>query len=345
MPAFPITSLEFLEVKKLNAIPAELPRVIDATTLAFSLGIRTRTLTHLHVKRQAQYTEHKIPKKSGGLRSIHAPSRALKYVQTQLLERYLNVLTYPEHIAAYVPGRTTRFSAEKHTNKEILIVMDLKDFFTSTRRAWVRRVFHHEFNYSHYVSSLIADLCTIAITTPNGTRHVVPQGAPTSGAVCNWVAHYRIDIPILEICQKWGMEYTRYADDLAFSTTTKMQRKDVNRFVREVTRCIKQGGYVVNYKKLRVARHNKQQRLLGMTVNEKPNVMRLHYRRLRARIHHCQQKGFDAVAAEMGVVSGEKLKSTLEGMISYYHMINPEKSAKLNAQLQSVKDGPLLSNH
>jgi len=75
---------------------------------------------------------------------------------------------------------------------------------------------------------------------------------------------------------------------------------------------------------------------LGMTINEKPNIMRTHYRKMRARLHHCKLKGFDVVANEMGVVSGAKLKSEIEGKIAYYHMINPEKAAKLKGQLGEV---------
>lgn len=344
MVAFNQTSIETLELPDFETIPAGMPWAFDNTSVALSLGIRTRTLMHLILSRNTQYTEYKIPKKSGGTRVIHAPNRMLKYVQGKLLERYLNVLEYPEHIAAYVPGRTTRFSAEQHTGKKILIVMDLKDFFTNTRRSWVRQVFHHHFHYSHYVSSLLADMCTLGRAGPLGMQHFVPQGAPTSGAVCNWVAHYRIDNPILDICKKWEMDYSRYADDLAFSSNKLLDRREANRFVREITQTVKKGGYRVNYKKLRVTRYNKQQRLLGMTVNEKPNIIRVHYRKLRARLHHCKHDGFDKVATEMGLESGDQLESQIAGMISYYHMINPEKAAKLKQQLESVRNGPLLSS-
>lgn len=315
----------------------DLPYAFDSTSLAYRLGIHTRTLMYLIIKKSEHYTIHTIPKKSGGLRVIHAPSDRIKYVQGKVLELILNKLKYPECIGAYVQGKTTRETAEVHAGKPLLIVIDLKDFFPSTRRAWIRQFFNKKLGYPHNVASLLADLSTVAINTPVGPRHVVPQGAPTSGAVCNWVAYYKLDEPILEVCKKYKMAYTRYADDLAFSNEERLDRPVTDAFLKEIEAIIKASGYRVNYKKLRVVRSGRQQRLLGMTINEKPNIMRLHARNLRARIHHCKNKGFEQVAGEMGISSGNTLRMQIEGMLSYYHMINPVKAERLKAQLNEAK--------
>jgi RNA-directed DNA polymerase len=305
-------------------------------SLAHTLGIRNRTLMHLIIRREHLYKKHTIPKKSGGRRVIHAPERMLKFVQGRLLQRFLTNIEYPEHVAAYVPGKTTRDSAEKHAGKPLLIVIDLKDFFPSTRRSWVRRALQDEFALPYQVASLMADVMTVPLDFPYGRRYVVPQGAPTSGAICNWVAHHRIDKRILDLCSRYGMTYTRYADDLAFSSVKRLGRKETNQFIKAVSKIIKDAGYTINRKKLRVARSGRQQRLLGMTVNQKPNIMRLTYRRMRARLHHCMHKGFDTVATEMKLENGEQLKSKIEGQIAYFHMINPEKAQKLRAQYEAA---------
>lgn len=336
MPAFNSTTIEVIDLPDFNKVPAELPRVFDSMSLAHALGIRNRTLMHLVVSRESMYKRHSIPKKSGGRRTIHAPDRMLKFVQGRLLSRFFNQLTYPDHVAAYVPGKTTRESAEVHAGKPLLIVIDLKDFFPSTRRSWVRRAIQDQFGYPHQVAALMSDLMTVPMDFPYGRRYVVPQGAPTSGAICNWVANHRIDTKVVELCERWGMAYTRYADDLAFSSHKRLPRNETNKFIKAVRAIIRESGYSINNKKLRVARSGRQQRLLGMTINEKPNIMRTQYRKMRARLHHCKLKGFDVVAQEMGVESGAKLKSEIEGTIAYYHMINPEKAAKLRAQLDEA---------
>lgn len=342
MSAYSKTTINIIELPHVSKIPEGVPPVFDTMSLAHSLGIRNRTLMGLIVRRAKLYKKFVIPKKSGGKRVIHSPDPKLKYVQARVLERFFTKIKYPEHIAAYVPERTTRYSAEKHAGKPLLIVIDLKDFFPSTRRAWIRRALQAEFNLPFEVVSAIADIATIPVDTLTGTRYVVPQGAPTSGAICNWVAHHRIDKPVLEECAKWNMAYTRYADDLAFSSEVQLTRDDTNKFIRAICKIIKKSGYEVNRKKLRVTRPGRQQRLLGMTINAKPNIIRLHYRKLRARIHNCKIKGFDAVAREMRMESGEQLKSQIMGKISYYHMINPVKAAKLKQQFQAAEG---LSQH
>ena len=336
MAAYTETSIEVIDIPAFDKTPEKLPYVIDGMSLAHALGVRNRTLMHLILHRENLYKVHKIPKKSGGVRTIHAPNDRVKYVQSKILDLFFTPLEYPAHIAAYVTGKTTRDSAEVHAGKPILIVMDLKDFFPSTRRSWVRHMLQTEFGYPHRVASLMSDIMTVPMTFAYGKRYVVPQGAPTSGAVCNWVAHHRIDKKILEVCERWGMAYTRYADDLAFSHTERLDKKKANTFIREISAIIKNGGYTVNRKKLRVVRSGRQQRLLGMTINEKPNVMRLQYRKMRARIHQCTTKGFDAVAQDMGVDSGARLKSQIEGQLSYWNMINPIKAAKLRMQLDAA---------
>lgn len=337
MPAYNFPEVDLLETAGLDRIPPELPVAFDATTLAYHLGINTRTLMYLVLKKMDHYKVHTIPKKSGGARIIHAPSDRIKFVQFRILDRIFNKLTYPAHVGAYVPGKTTRETAEVHAGNPVLIVIDIKDFFPSTRRSWVRKLFHDDFHYPHHVASLLADICTVELATPVGTRHGVPQGAPTSGAVCNWVALHKLDKPILEICSRYGMLYTRYADDLAFSHKDCLERPVVDKFIDEVITAISDSGYRVNRKKLRVTRSGRQQRLLGMTINEKPNIIRAQARNLRARIHHCKTKGFDVVAQEMQMGSGKAVLMQIEGLISYYHMINPVKAAQLKGQLEVAK--------
>ena len=337
MPAYNYAAVEVFDVTKLPKINPLLPVAIDATTLAYHLGINTRTLMYLIVKKSEHYKVHTIPKKSGGMRVIHAPSDRMKFVQCKMLETFFNPLTYPSQVGAYVPNKTTRETAAVHAGNPLLIVMDIKDFFPSTRRAWVRECLHLDFGYPHNVAGLMADLCTVAVKTVVGERHGVPQGAPTSGAVCNWVAVKRLDEPILKICAKWQMSYTRYADDLAFSHKDRLDHPTTDTFIAEILQVIQASGYRINRKKLRVTRSGRQQRLLGMTINEKPNIMRQQARKLRSRIHHCKMRGFDPVAQDMGVETGKLLLSQMEGMISYYYMINPLKAAQFKAQLDAAK--------
>ena len=336
MPAYNESSVEIFEIPDLENQPDGIPWAIDSMTCAHYLGVRNRTITNMVANRGSMYKEHYIPKKSGGKRCIHAPKPMLKFVQKRILQRYLDKVPYPEHITAYVSGLTTREAVMKHAGKPLLIVMDLKDFFTSTRRKWIREMLKEEFGLAKTIADIISDMSTVKMKFSYGARYRVPQGAPTSGAICNWVAYNRMDKPILETCKKYGMYYTRYADDLAFSCDERLNRAETNKFIREITALVKSSGYRINRKKLRVTRSGRQQRLLGMTVNEKPNIMRLQYRRLRAQIHNCKYHGFEITAKRVGVEKGAMLRSHIEGLLAYYNMINPQKAQKLKEQYREA---------
>jgi hypothetical protein len=336
MPAYNQSTITIYQLPDFEKLTESTPWVFDGMTLAHHLGIRHRTLFTAIKRREKEYTRFFIQKKSGSARPIHAPSARLKFIQKRILLRFFTHIVYPEHIAAYVPERTPRDSAEKHSGKAVLLIIDLKDFFTNTRRAWVRHMLQDEFHLPFPVANLLADLVTVPVDTVKGRRHVVPQGAPTSGAICNWVAYHRFDREILKLCEKYGYTYTRYADDLAFSRTADVSKRSVNAFTHDVYKIIQKSGYAINRKKTRVGRPGRQQRLLGMTVNEKPNVMRRDFRAIRARLNHCKYKGYDQVATEMGLASGYALKAKILGTISHFHMINPEKARQLKNKLQEV---------
>ena len=336
MPAYNDTTVEIYEIPDFNKQPEGIPWALDSMTCAHHLGIRNRTNTNLVNERDTLYQESFIPKKSGGKRSIHAPSSVLKFVQRRVLKRYFDPIPYPEHITAYVRKLSTRNAVSKHAGKPLLIVLDLQDFFTTTRRTWVRKALKEEFGLPQNIAEILSDLTTVKMRFPYGERYRVPQGAPTSGAVCNWVAYNRIDRPIIKLCEKYDMYYTRYADDLAFSCAKRLGKAETNKFIREISAIIETGGYRVNRSKTRVTRAGRQQRLLGMTINEKPNIMRYHYRKLRAQINNCKWRGFEEVAKATGLENGVRLRSRIEGTLSYYWMINPEKTTKLKIKYKEA---------
>lgn len=336
MSAFKKTTIEIIDVPFLPKLPSGAPPLLDNTSLAYRLGIQTYTLTHYVKTRNAQYKTFTIPKKSGGKRTIHAPKERLKWIQERILEKVINPVAVGNHIGAYVKERSTAFSAIQHTNKNVLIILDLENFFGSTRRSWVRKMFTDEFGYSHRVASYLADLVTVPFVDVSGeTRHIVPQGSPTSGAICNWVGINRFDRALLHLCKSLGYIYTRYADDLAFSSAAPQSPDQIRAFIRAVYKIISKAGYRINQKKLRVLRKGKQQRLLGMVVNEKTNIIKKDYKNLRARIHDCAVNGIESVATKMKLTPAQ-LHNQISGMLSYYHSVNPTKAALLKAKFQPV---------
>lgn len=300
---------------------AHLPAPIDVLTLSRSLDIDIRSLWHLILTNRSQYKIHRIPKKSGGRRTLHVPSDRLAYCQRRILQTYLNPLVYPPEVKAYVPTRKLVESAQVHAGSAALIVVDLKDFFPSTRRAWVKEALSATYGFSEDVTRILASLVTTPWDAATNAPWIVPQGAPTSGAVANIVAMHRLDPLIRATAEAHGMRYTRYADDLAFSPQGDEFVDKTKAFIGAVIQDTKSSGYRVNYDKIRVQRQHRQQRLLGMTVNEKPNVPRREFRKICALAHNYTQRG-----DLHDFVTGEELEAYLTGIVAHYQGINPRKA-------------------
>lgn len=281
------------------------------------------------------YDYRTIPKKSGGKRSLHIPDARLAKLQRKILRTFLNVVDYPPWVSAYVPGRSPIDAAHIHAGHAVLIVLDLKDFFPSTKRAWVRDAFKAEFGLADLSTELLATLVTAPWNPGENRRFVVPQGAPTSGATANIVAMHRLDPHVLRVCEKYGMYYTRYADDLAFTREQPLTRDVTSRFICEIIRAIRRSGYRVNYEKIRVQAQNQQQRLLGMSINAHPNLPKRDYRRLRALVHQCSTRGYAQIALQQGFESVEALQAHLDGMLAYAKPLAPARIARLRTQLDT----------
>nr|WP_296771551.1 reverse transcriptase family protein [Rhodococcus sp. (in: high G+C Gram-positive bacteria)] len=219
----------------------------------------------------------------------------LREMQRKILRRILDRV--PAHGAAhgFVKGRSPRTFGIPHSGRDIVIAVDLKDFFPSIGIDRVVAIFG-ALGYPRTVAWNLAYLCT-TITPASGltglpsaqasalrSRHL-PQGAPTSPALANLAAR-RLDIRLNGLAASMKMRYTRYADDLAFSGAG-----DADRLLWAVRQIVREEGFALNLGKTRVRRAHKRQELAGLVVNEWPAVPRREYDELRAILHNCITTG------------------------------------------------------
>lgn len=214
----------------------------------------------------------------------------------------------------------------------VKIHLDLSDFFGSTRQSWIRGYLHKERGYSHQLSSLMATLLTVTLEDEKHRRWAgVPQGGKASGDITNLVADWLLDKPLMAMLaaqpQKWV--YSRYADDLYLTCETSVSYADVNTFLEDVRRVIRKSGYRINEKKTHVQRPHKQQKLLGIVLNQKLNMPKDEYRRFRAMLHRCWCDGFEGVAAKMNKSSAGELQGWIEGKLAYFSNIAPQRAREL----------------
>lgn len=224
--------------------------------LADLLGIQRQRLTYLlYVKGlDNMYTSFSIPKKNGDSRIINAPNKELKYIQSKLAEElYLyrkKLMEEKELIGgvsqAFEKGKNIFTNALVHRNKRYVINMDLENFFDSFHFGRVRGFFlkSREFELPNEVATVLAK-----IVCCDGK---LPQGAPTSPIISNMICNI-FDIRIIKLAKKYRLDYTRYADDLTFSTNDKNYLMNKEQFYIEIKKEIEKAGFHINEDKTRIS--------------------------------------------------------------------------------------------
>lgn len=318
-----------------------LPLIRSSLELAEKLGISLSRLKWLTYHRSAatlcHYARFTIPKKSGGLREISAPKPQLRQAQTWMKEAILDRI--PLHHAAYgfVVGRSTVDNAKQHLKQNVVVKMDLEDFFPTIDFWRVRGVFQ-SFGYSEAISTLLALLTTEPPRTEiefEGTSYYVsvgerqlPQGACTSPALTNIICR-RLDQRLSRFAQKLGFVYTRYADDLTFSGE-KVEK--IGYLMKKVRAIVESEGFRVNDQKTRVLRSSGRQRVTGIVVNEKPNLSRKELKNFRALLHNVEKNGLEKENRSNHPYFWEYIK----GYVSYVRMVRPDLGAKFSEQLARI---------
>ena len=295
---------------------------------------------HSEAAKRTHYITFSIPKKSGGERQISTPHRDLQICQEWILNHILEKIPVHDAVHGFVKKRNTLSNAQVHVKQDVVINTDLEDFFPSITFPRVRGMFE-AVGYSPAVATILALLCTEAprrtVTYAGTIYHVaigeraLPQGACTSPAISNHIA-YRLDHRLSGIADKLGWKYTRYADDLSFSTSGESANQLAYLMAR-IRHIVDDEGFSVNEKKTRVQRRNSCQSVTGVVVNDKPNVPRKLRRRLRSILHHAKTEGLASQNRE----NHPNFEAWLTGMIAYISMIHPQEGTRLQNTFESLK--------
>lgn len=169
----------------------------------------------------------------------------------------------------FVKERNIITNAKIHKNKKIVLNLDLKDFFDSFHFGRIKGFFekNKDFKFSPELATLIAQLACY-----NGK---LPQGAPSSPLITNLICNI-FDIRVLNLARKYKLNYSRYADDLTFSTNYKGFIKNLEEFKEDILLEIEKNGFEANMKKYRLTFQNSRQEVTGLTVNKKINVSKIY---------------------------------------------------------------------
>lgn len=261
-------------------------------------------------ERDSHYRVGQLRKNTGGVRYLRVPDWELYSRQHFLLQEVLRYLPVSESAYAYRKGIGIRDCAARHVDREVLIHMDIKDFFGSIREEKVFECILRETGYPRNLANYISRICCC--------RGSLPQGACTSPMLSN-ICFRVCDEALEALAREYRLVYTRYSDDLYFSGSTA----ETAEIIRKVTRILQAHGFRVNREKTKVLRKNSAQRVLGLTVNERLQTGRIYRRELRQELYYLERYGSSADGVEK---AGGLLRYLyrIKGKISYVLAIDPE---------------------
>lgn len=283
--------------------------------LAAALGVSPRIISQIVSKPHRHYRSFTIKKRSGGDRVIESPRVFLKVIQWYLADFVLSNIPIHHCCHAFLIGRSIVTNAQPHIGKSYVASIDIENFFGSITQDGVFRLLKAR-GFKQAESWLLARLCC--------KDGVLPQGAPTSPVLSNAFL-FGFDDQMAVFCGQNGLDYSRYADDVTFSGSSREAVLSAVEVARDILQ--RQYGLSLNADKTRISTRYSQQRIAGVVVNSKALPPRIERRKVRAMIHN-------ALSAEG--TSKEKL-AEIRGRVAYLGMF-PELrgSHELNGYIQGI---------
>jgi retron-type reverse transcriptase len=284
---------------------------IDEALFPYWLRIDPRLAGFLtrEIRLGRMYRTRMLERKDKPPRRIDEPLPILKFVQRRILDRVLRQTTVHDAAHGFVRGRSIFTNAEVHTGQQIVVCMDLRDFFPSITFRRVTGVFSG-LGFGKAAASMLAGLCCF--------EGRLPQGAPTSPMITNLICR-RMDARLHGLLEKCGGRYTRYADDLTFSGDPS-----VLSVLPMARRIVKEEGFSSAPEKFRIQRRGSRQKVTGLVVNDKVTVPRPVRRLLRAMVHR--------FAADPE--KDPRMLRFLMGYVNFMKPAHPGTSKRLAAQLE-----------
>lgn len=286
-----------------------------------------------------RYHQFKIKKKTGGERIITAPrNKSFRLILSYINEILKSMYTPSAYAMGFAEGRSIVDNAKKHRGMNYVFNLDMKDFFPSIEqpRVW-KRLQIAPFNFPVPIANLIAGICCMkeVIQTEEGCqtiRYVLPQGAPTSPIITNMICD-NLDRRLVGVSKRFGLNYTRYADDITFSSMHNVYQEN-GEFRKEVWRIINEQGFTINDKKTRLQKKGSRQEVTGIIVSDKINVTRDYVRDIRNILYMWEKYGYGVAfakfflryKAEKGHVKkgNPDLVNVIDGKLLYLKMIKGE---------------------
>lgn len=302
------------------------------------LGFETKKLAYILYAQpdSLKYKEFDIPKKSGGVRRIAAPQNGLKLLQRRLADLLQDCLEeinksasdnnqvkpFGQNSHGFKRKLSIRTNAKKHRNRRYVFNIDLIDFFGAINFGRIRGFFikDERFHLNPKVATILAQIACF--------KKSLPQGSPCSPIISNLIGNI-LDTHLVKLASRTGCVYTRYADDLTFSTNKRSFPQSIaiqsgdDKHVwipgPELVRLVNHSGFNINPKKTRMQYHCSRQEVTGLIVNKKVNIRHEYRHNVRAMVHHLFTKGGFLLKTYKKDVDGNYFPEMKPGNLNQLH--------------------------
>ncbi|WP_368926704.1 retron St85 family RNA-directed DNA polymerase [Proteus columbae] len=295
--------------------------------LAQNMGISTKEVMEFLANAPEKYKVYKIPKRSTGYRTIAQPSKELKAYQRQIS----NVLSLPIHDAAmaYREGISIKNNALKHANNSYLLNMDFENFFNSITPDVFWSVWEKG---GHLLSDIDKYFIERLLFWSFNGSLVLSVGAPSSPLISNFCLFY-FDSELNDYCIEKKITYTRYADDLTFSTNIKGALFEIPLIVKDILYKNFSDGLKINRSKTILSSKAHNRHVTGITLNNNGQISlgRAKKRYIKHKVHQYT----------LGLLGSEEINH-LQGMIVFARYIEPSFFKSLKAKYSKTLVDKLL---
>jgi RNA-directed DNA polymerase len=263
----------------------------------------------------------------------------MRVAQYRILTRILDKVSIPDYIHGFETGKSIPKMAQSHVGKDVVISLDIKEFFPSIRQYMVKAMLI-QMGIEDTAATVLSELCTY--------KYYVPQGSLTAPKISNIVAAGTFGPAIEAFCKPLGITMTIYADDITLSYTNDAPSlEEAKAFTRAVitfvTEQVKAAGFEINKAKTKIMRPHNRQWVCGAVVNQKVNMRKKERMSLRALVHNCSINGVE-VEAKKSNLPTEAFIRKYAGRINWFHQLNPTAGLPLKLGFKTESD-KFLKHH
>jgi RNA-directed DNA polymerase len=324
--------------------------ILTLRHLALATGSSWKYLRQIASRQQDPYLNIERRKRNGTSRSISSPEPVLMDVQRWILERILVASPIHPSSFAYQQGKSIVKCAEAHRGARWLVKLDIHDFFHSISEKRAFAVFN-QLGYPRLLSFELARICTRAVPTrwhhwptfgrdgppyPTHPEGQLPQGAPTSGMLANAVM-FDLDAKIDALARSLGLVYTRYSDDLVFSSADDFSRRRGVALAHQVGVILQSRDLDLHRTKMRIVPPGSRHIVLGLLLAEgEVRLLPEFKRRLEVHIRGVRKFGIPAHAHHRKFESVLSMINHIDGCIAFANNVDEEYAAKLKVAWDEV---------